>query len=198
MKRFRCLLLAFLLSACVPKSDMETALQRVATLEAQSTAQAGTISDQNREINELSSENSDLQSELSSLQESYSALEGERDELQSKYDDARSSVTNLTSQLSKLNKLICDEQIEDMKYENILDASTILAAWWARQPGVERVQGTYRDTIWSNADTKIHAIRYIASEDHKPYVEHFLVYFREFGMKPAVFWVGGQCWLDAP
>jgi len=85
-----------------------------------------------------------------------------------------------------------------MKYENILDASTILAAWWARQPGVERVQGTYRDTIWSNANTKIHAIRYIASEDHKPYVEHFLVYFREFGMKPAVFWVGGQCWLDAP
>jgi len=138
------------------------------------------------ELEDVKSEKDDLNSKMEALQFSY-------DELESKYSEARSKVTSLTSEVQKY---VCDDQIDDMNYENILDASTIMAAWWANQSDVERVQVTYRNSFWPNADTKIHTVEYVSAEDNQQYVEHFLIYFREFGMNPGVYWVKGQCWLD--
>lgn len=57
--------------------------------------------------------------------------------------------------------------------ENILGASTILSAWVARQDWSEKVRRAYRDTIWNNANTKIHGIMYVSSEDGEEYVDLF-------------------------
>jgi len=64
-----------------------------------------------------------------------------------------------------MDNLICEDQITNMKYGDILDASMILSVWVANQSYSSRVHGTYRDSIWSNADTKIYAVRYMDVDD---------------------------------
>jgi hypothetical protein len=83
-----------------------------------------------------------------------------------------------------------------MQYTGIADASTILSAFVASQSWSERVQGTFRDSIWTNADSKIHGVRYIDSNDHQSYTTYFMAYFDEFGFDQGVYWVDRQCWLE--
>ena len=188
MKKIALVSCVLLLAACASQSELDTAQLQVEELQAEATVLQSEMS-QTEDSLEASN------AELAGAQQANQDLQIELEEMTASYDDARRQVTSLTSHV---NRLVCDDQIVDMKYENILDASTIIAAWWARQSEVERVQGTYRDSIWSNADTKVHAVRYVSSDDNQQYVEHFLIYFREFGMTPGVFWVKGQCWLDEP
>ncbi len=187
------LLFSFLLIGCASKAQLEAADGQLWWLQYQINNLEDDLSTSEVELESVESEKDDLNSKMEALQVSYDELQTSYEEVESKYSEARSKVTSLTSEVQKY---VCDDQIDDMNYENILDASTIMAAWWAKQSDVERVQGTYRDSFWPNADTKIHAITYVSAEDNQQYVEHFLIYFREFGMNPGVFWVKGQCWLD--
>lgn len=195
VKHVTLLIVGFLLVGCASPAELYKANAQVSSLQAQNWENDSTISSLEAQVDRLTDTESGLQSEMESLQASFDKVQSERDNRKSKSDEDYISILALTSQI---NRLICADQIVDMKYTNILDASTILAAWWARQPGVERVGGTYRNRIWSNGDTKIHAIQFVSSVDHEPYIEHFLVYFDEFEMKPGVFWLRGQCWLDVP
>ena len=170
-----------LTAGCVSKGELEQANANISTLESQ--------------LQDALQEKSELELTLEDLNSSFEELQIDNSDLQTSYSDA---VSELSSESTLVDRLVCPNQIEDMKYTDIFDASTIVASWWARQPNVESVNGTYRDHIWSNADTKIHGVRFTSSSDHQQYVEHFLIYFREFGMEPGVFWVGGQCWLDSP
>jgi len=180
------ILFSFLLIGCASKAQLEAADGQLWWLQYQINNLEDDLSTSEVELESVESEKDDLNSKMEALQVSY-------EELESKYNEARSKVTSLTSEVQKY---VCDDQIDDMNYENILDASTIMAAWWAKQSGVEKVQSAYRDSFWPNADTKIHAVTYVSAEDNQQYVEYFLIYFREFGMNPGVYWVKGQCWLD--
>lgn len=138
--------------------------------------------------------------ELETISEDMVVLQTDYDELQTSYDEMSDDYYALKTDnrmlKADLGQYVCEESITDMEYDNILDVSTILSGWVARQSWSERVQGSYRDTIWGNTDTKIHSIRFISSEDSQPYVDHFLVYFDEFGFEEGVFWLSRQCWLD--
>jgi len=180
------LLFPFLLIGCASKAQLEVADGQLWWLQYQINNLEDDLSTSEVELERVESEKDDLNSKMEALQVSY-------DEVESKYSEARSKVTSLTSEVQKY---VCDDKIDDMNYENILDASSIIGAWWAKQSDVERVQSTYRDSFWPNADTKIHAITYVSVEDNQQYVEYFLIYFREVGMNPGIFWVNGQCWLD--
>jgi hypothetical protein len=131
-----------------------------------------------------------------------SALDATNAELQADLQLARKEERQASSEASRLadevGKYLCDSQITDMKYDSVMDASTILAAWFTRQPDTDSVHTPYRDKIWNNALSQLHGITYTSKADHEQYVEHFMVYFDEFGFTPSVFWIGGQCWLDAP
>ncbi len=133
-------------------------------------------------------EKENAQAEFDALTESY-------DELNSKFRIALADRSKAESELAVHR---CDVQIDDMQYDGILDISTILMGWLARRNYVDMVHNSYRDTIWNNTDTKIHSIRY-RHTDGKSYVDHFLVYFDEFGWTEGVFWLSEQCWLaDGP
>jgi seryl-tRNA synthetase len=195
-------IVSILICGCVAKSDYETALAQIDDLETQITEKETTIDTleaQNQSLSESldshQSELDDLNTDYEVLSDDYQLLIEDNETLQEEYSDTKDE---LWSAYSQLNKLICDQTIDNMVYENIFDVSNTLADWWLEQPSVASVRGTYRDHIWSNADTKIHAVMFISANDNQPYVEHFLVYFDEFGMKPGVFWVGGQCWLNVP
>lgn len=117
------------------------------------------------------------------------------DEKYKEYMKTASAVSYENKKLTEeIGELICDETIEDMQYNSILNVSEIISGWMARRPKVERIHNTYRDTIWNNTDTKIHSVRYL-HKDGNTYVDHFLVYFDEFGWEEGVFWLSGQCWL---
>lgn len=174
-------IIILLTAGCVSKEELEKANTNISTLESQ--------------LKVALQEKSELELVLDDLNSSFEELQIDNADLQSNYSE---TISELASTNRLVERLVCPDQIQGMKYTDVFDASTIVAAWWARQTEVESVHGTYRDHIWSNADTKIHGVRYTSSSDHQQYVEHFLIYFREFGMEPGVFWVGGQCWLDSP
>lgn len=194
------ILLVLFTTACVSKSQFEALSSELSDARGQISDLESDLADTSTQLAEATSETANLQTELAESHEAYDALSAEHEELQADLEDAEEVLQDARADVNRLSteldQYVCESQISDMKYSSILDASTIMAAWWARQDGTLRVQGTYRDTIWSNADTKIHAVRYVAAEDNQPYVEHFLIYFSEFGMSPGVFWVKGQCWLD--
>lgn len=179
---------SILLTACVSRSELVMANETIAELQAQVATVQGQFA---LKAEELASE----QAKAKELADEKATLEADLAQAKKDYEQSRTRATSLASEVDKYK---CSGQITDMKYGNIMDASTILSAWWAKQPNVEQVGTPYRDKIWSNAMTQIHGIRFTSSEDHEPYVEHFLVYFDEFEMKPGVFWIGGQCWLDPP
>jgi hypothetical protein len=140
-----------------------------------------------------------IESSYHSTTQTLSETQIEYEELSTKYDDLIKNHNKIVlenkSLESQLSNHICSEEISNMKYENILDVSTILAGWYTLQPDIDVVHGTFRNTIWSNTDTKIHTVRYRSSEDGESYVDHFLVYFDEFGWEEGVYWLSEQCWL---
>jgi len=173
--------LGLILSSCASKADLQTAETRASDLQAQVMSLQGQLAEKDTQI--------------TSDQAKIASLEADLTQAKEDLDQARRQASGLSSEITKYK---CSSQITDMRYDDIMAASTILSAWWVKRPNVESVSTPYRDKIWSNAMTQIHGITYTGSEDHKSYVEHFLVYFDEFDMKPGVFWIGGQCWLDPP
>ena len=177
-----------LLVSCAPKSALDEAELRASNAEAQVTSLQATLTVSD--------------GALAQARATATALETTNAHLQSDRAQARRDYSQASAQADKLSdeaeKYRCAKQISDMKYDNVLDASIILAAWWARRDGVESVGTPYRNEIWSNALSQIHSIRYTSSDDHQAHVEHFIVYVDEFGMVAGVFWIRGQCWLDGP
>lgn len=195
MKKTLMLISLMFLIGCAPKAELESALTKISALESQISQQdtiMGELEDQSQSLNDSLAS---LQSDFDTLSGEYDTLFEEKETLQTKYSDTRKE---LQSAEHSLGNLVCSKQIDDMVYENIFDVSTILAGWWVKQSGVQSVQGTYRDHIWSNADTKIHSIMFTSSDDNQQYVEHFLVFFDEFGWDEGIFWLSRQCWLDSP
>jgi len=188
MKRVAAVICALLVTGCSSQEALEDAQARAASAESEVEAIQSRLSVQDANLDEA-------QATLTALEAANSKLETDLADVKADYSRASKHVDDLSDEVGRY---LCDKQITDMKYENVMDASTILAAWWARQPEVESVNTPYRDKIWSNALSQVHGIRFKSSEDHEQYVEHFMVYFDEFGMTPAIFWIGGQCWLDAP
>ena len=120
-------------------------------------------------------------------------LEAENTTLHSDLAESRSEASSASA---RLDRLLCDPQYT-MDYTSILAASSRLMGYVDGLESVAYVSGTLRNTLWDNADSKVHVIRYIGS-DGNPYSMQFLVYFDEFDWEPSTFYIDGQCWLDAP
>jgi chromosome segregation ATPase len=206
-------LVIFLLTACSSREELDQANQLITDLQAQLAQKDtdyqqmvaekdGQFSDSEKKAEELSARVSELEKAIGEKQTELDAVHIERDILDEKVDTLNKQLVEKDdlyfSAKRQVDKLVCSQKLSSMKYNNLIDASTIMSAWWAQQPNVKRVTGSYRDKIWSNALTGIHGINYIYEVDNQEYVEHFLVYFDDFGMKPGVFWIKGQCWLDTP
>jgi len=188
MKKLIFVLILITMSGCISQSELDTALADISDLETQIAEKDLTYEEMESQVNALTESANILQANYDELNDDYETLDDAKDALQKEYNAAQND----------LGKLICSKQIDDMVYKNIFDVSTILAGWWVKQPNVQSVQGTYRDHIWNNTDTKIHSIMFTSSDDNQQYVEHFLVFFEEFGWNEGIFWIAEQCWLDSP
>jgi len=213
----------FLVGCGVPEEDYQAAQEQITALETQLKDAKTNLESANTEIETLSSELKITQDQLTSTSDELTTVETEVERLtlvETEYFSVTETLSDTQSALNKLiidydaledekngalrakraaetelGKHICDTQISNMKYTNIMDISTQLMGWYATRSYVDMVHGSYRDTIWNNTDTKIHSIRYRHADDGETYVDHFLVYFDEFGWKKGVYWLSEQCWL---
>jgi hypothetical protein len=131
-----------------------------------------------------------------------SALNDEIEKCEERYSDLFAEYTDELDKYNELDalyadKYICDEYI-DMDYSSVTASLQDLKNFYARQPSVERVTDEYTENLWNNTGSKIHTLVYISEEDGMEYIDHFVVYFNEPGMRQGTFWVKKQCWLDPP
>jgi len=130
----------------------------------------------------------DLTESLKGLQVDYDALQTEL---------AENEIDLLTIQ-NQSAMYLCETQLENMKYQNTRGAIAILEGWFAVQPEVQELQGTYSTQFWDGVDSRIHTLRYISAEDNLSTTSSFLIFFEEVGWRNGLLWMTEQCWLDYP
>jgi predicted nuclease with TOPRIM domain len=151
-------------------------------------------------LSKLESTQADTASALEKTKANLEKANQEKADLEKSKSDLQSQLSQAKSDIAKLSienrRLICDENL-DMDYSGVMAATSRLMSFVDGLPDTEHISTGFRNTLWSNADSKIYGIRYV-SEDGETYARQFLVYFNELGFTPAVFYVDGQCWLDVP
>jgi uncharacterized protein (DUF3084 family) len=142
----------------------------------------------------------ELQELTQSSQESIEKLESQlalsRDQIAVK----NTSLRELESIANKYNQLICDPYSMDqlkMDYSSLQSSSSRLQGFVANLDDTDHVSNSVRNTLWNNADSKIHGITYVSDEGNT-YSRQFLVYVNELGWDEGTFYIDGQCWLDPP
>lgn len=181
MKKILTLICLIFLVGCASRQVPETAPTGKDDSESQMTEKDSTIDD--------------LENQVQSLTDSLEFLQSDYDALQVEYNE---KVTEILNTQNQSGDFLCDVQIETMKYENPFSTLAILDGWFALQPGVGSLQGTYSTQFWDGIDSKIHTIRYISTDDDLSHTDSFMAFFEEAGWKEGILWMTKQCWLDSP
>jgi len=181
MKKILTLICLIFLVGCAPRQGLETALTGKDDSESQMTEKDSTIDD--------------LENQVQNLTDSLGNLQSDYDALQVEYNEKVADFLNVQNQSESF---LCDVQLENMKYENSYSALAILDGWFALQPQVGSLQGTYSTQFWDGIESKIHTIRYISAENDLTTTESFMVFIEEAGWKEGILWLDKQCWLDYP
>lgn len=93
---------------------------------------------------------------------------------------------------------MCEDVLDNMRYDNPIGTIAILEGWFALQPIVQEMQGTYSTTFWNDVNSRVHTIRYVSTEDGLTTTANFLIMFEEAGWQPGILWMTESCWLDYP
>jgi flagellar biosynthesis chaperone FliJ len=174
-------------------SEVSEHRSKAETLSEELSTSSKEVEDKNATISDLQSRLSEAESQWKAANDQLTLLEDEKAELTKSLRESSTAHSRLASRIEFYE---CDDSI-NMDYSGVMAASSRLMAYVDGLPGVNHTSTTYRDTIWSNADTKIYGVRYV-DDDGETYSTLFLVYFTEFGMEKGVFSVDRQCWLDSP
>lgn len=88
--------------------------------------------------------------------------------------------------------------IENMTYENMWKSITMLQSYVDQFPDVKVTTLAVPENLYSNAVSHIVHIDYISKDDGKEYSRRYIIYFKEFAWKNAVYSIDGQCFIDPP
>jgi hypothetical protein len=184
MKKIALTLILLMMMGCGARREPDSAV-----LEGPSSA----FENKEAYIIELEHQVQDLTGSLETLRSDYATLSVENDTLRAQI----SGDVSIAEEVEPGPIYLCPEQVS-MKYQNATGAIAILEGWFAVQPQVRLMQGTYSTTFWDNVNSRIHTIRYIADEDGLTTTDSFLIMFEEAGWMPGTLWMTEQCWLDPP
>jgi hypothetical protein len=87
--------------------------------------------------------------------------------------------------------------IEDISYSDNNTVIVQLQAYVSRMSGVKSVSYAIPERLFSNTSSELVHITYTNTEG-KQFSMRFIIYNDEFGWKPAIFFIDGQCWIDPP
>jgi len=96
------------------------------------------------------------------------------------------------------SSFLCEDGLDNMRYDSAIGTIAIIEGWFAVQPFVQEMKGTYSVSFWDDVNSRIHTIRYISTEDGLTTTDSFLIMFEEAGWQPGVLWMTESCWLDYP
>ncbi len=151
-----------------------------------------------------SSDSSDLTAMLSEKEKSIAVLEYLVEDLNEQVDGLQLENAALLAvsegQLAgdQPSGFMCEEMLDSMRYDSLIGTIAILEGWFAVQPYVQEMQGTYSTAFWSDVNSRVHTIRYISTEDGLTTTANFLIMFEEAGWQPGILYMTESCWLDYP
>ena len=87
--------------------------------------------------------------------------------------------------------------INDVSYSDNNTVIIQLQAYMSRLPDVKSVSEGIPERLFNNTSSELVHIIY-TSTDGNQYAMRFIIYNDEFGWKPGIFFIDGQCWIDAP
>ncbi len=144
----------------------------------------------------------DFQAQLAEKESMISTLEGQVDDLtgmlsslQGDYDELQAGSSDGETMASEY---LCPVQLANMRYQNPVSAIAIVEGWFALQPQVQELQGTYSTTFWTGVESRIHTVRYINADTGLSTTSSFLIFFEEADWSEGLLWMTEQCWLDFP
>lgn len=176
MKKMTLLLIPMLIALTACGTQSETgASPDGAQLESQ-------LSEKDRSIKNLEGQVAQLTEQLEILQSDYDAL------LTSEAVDSSETAS----------PYLCENVIDNMRYQNPTSAIAVLEGWFAIQPQVEELQGTYSTQFWQDVKSRIHTIRYLSAETGLSTTATFLIFFEEAGWRQGLLDMTNQCWVDFP
>jgi hypothetical protein len=182
MKKIALILMVFFLVGCGARPEPDSAGVEGPSPDSR---------DDSSYVYELEDQVQDLTGQLETLRSDYATLSVENENLKAQISGGESGGEGVDS------IYLCPEQI-NMRYQNATGAIAILEGWFAVQPQVRLMQGTYSTTFWDNVNSRVHTIRYINEEDGLTTTDSFLIMFEEAGWMTGTLWMTEQCWLDPP
>ena len=150
MKRFLLLIPLIFLVGCASIFGRESPTPEIESTEIQETEKDNT--------------NTELEYQVWDLTESLNNLQGDYDALQAEFAEIETDLLKVQNQSGNY---LCDVQIENMRYQNTRSAVAILEGWFAVQPEVLELQGTYSTQFWDGVDSRIHNIETMGYELRK-------------------------------
>jgi len=131
-----------------------------------------------------------LEYQIETLTEELASLQAENDTLLAASDGQSGG--------EQPARFLCEERPASMRYDSRIGTVAIVEGWFATQPFVQQMEGTYSVPFWNDVKSTIHTIRYISAEDGISTTANFLIMFEEAGWQPGVLWMTESCWLDYP
>jgi len=177
MKKILLLISLIFLVGCAASPSVEEAPS------SDSSEMSAMLDEKDDAIAMLEYEVEDLTDKMAGLQIEYNALLAAGE---SQPDEAPSS------------NFLCEDGLDNMRYDSAIGTIAIIEGWFAMQPFVQEMQGTYSVNFWNDVNSRIHTIRYISTEDGLTTTDSFLIMFEEAGWQPGVLWMTESCWLDYP
>ncbi|MCJ7733197.1 MAG: hypothetical protein MUP11_01500 [Anaerolineales bacterium] len=129
MKKIFLILMLVFLVGCGSSPEADTSSSEIEDLESQ-------IADKDRKITDLEYQVEDLTVTLNKLQEAVNLAQS----------DTVASEAQTAS-------FMCPDPIDNMKYQNPSTAIAVLEGWFALQPQVREIQGTYSTQFWSDVNS---------------------------------------------
>lgn len=141
-----------------------------------------------------------LDSQLADKDRTIANLEGQVTQLTEQYELLQEDYDALLvgGSAADGSPYLCPSMIENIRYQNPTSVIAILEGWFAVQPQVEELQGTYSTQFWTDVNSRIHTIRYLSADTGLSETATFLIFFEEAGWRPGLLDMTNQCWLDYP
>ena len=93
---------------------------------------------------------------------------------------------------------MCEDRPASIRYDSVVGAIAIVEGWFATQPFVGTMDGTFSSVFWTGVQSRVHTIRYTSAEDGISTTANFMIMFEEAGWQPGVLYMTDSCWLDYP
>ena len=150
------------------------------------------------------SDSSDLTAMLSEKDGTIAVLEYQVDDLAQRLadlqleNDALLAASEGQPAEDQSSGFMCETELGNVRYDTSIGTIAIVEGWFATQPFVDKMEGTYSTQFWNGVNSRIHTIRYISAEDGLSTTANFLIMFEEAGWQPGVLYLDNSCWLDYP